>query len=91
MQAEREIVEDYEKQIDVFVTDLITLLQSAHKAFAAHETEVSDYLQLHGHLQQKPDRKKMLQLVRARMRNRWGDDEMLPLLARVMVNGDFAF
>lgn len=83
--VEWETTDDAKVEIDVFVTDLIKLMQSAHKKFAAHEARVS------ADLKKKPDRHRLRRLVKERVRTRWGDDEMLPLIVRVIVDGDFAF
>ena len=83
--AAEEIAFVHRKETDKFVEDLIMLMQNAHNAFAASEEKVC------GYLKGKPDRAVLRRLVKKQIENRWGDDEMLPLLARVLVNGDFAF
>lgn len=80
-----EIIFAYRREIDNFVKEMLVQMQAAHKKFAAHEAKIS---KIH---QSKPNRAALRKLAAQQIYRRWGDDEMLPLLTRILVDGDFVF
>ena len=78
--------QDLGEHLDDFLSTIIQEGQKAHKRVKEATRVVQGY-----YPKDKLDRRALGMALRKRMEHRWGSDVMLPLLVRMVMDGDFVY